>query len=361
MLPAAVALALTPMVMFLGGVINPNGMEIAAALCVWLTLLAITDRLGDGASVSTRLAVRLAVSASLLAVARPLSPAILIGVVVVVALLRVDRSVLRAFRADRRLIVASGVVGLVVLASAGFVVAVHSLDSLVGFPLATDHSALWRAGFSIERSGDLLREEVGKFGFVLIPLPDWVVWLWVAAVAGVAALALAVGRWRERLVFLALLVGCLALPVVSDTLTAQRLGFSWQGRYGLPLLVGVPIVAGWIIDRSGRLSARAARRIGLAAVGVVVVGYEVACLVMLRRNLVGISHPLLDGLTRGTWRGPLTPILLFAWTSVATAAWAAVVLWAQGWRLPGGGGRSRAEEAEAVEVGDQPAGVTTSP
>ncbi len=33
-------------------------------------------------------------------------------------------------------------------------------------------------------------------------------------------------------------------PLVAEAASAPRIGFVWQGRYSLPLAIGVPVVAG---------------------------------------------------------------------------------------------------------------------
>ena len=48
-----VLLALTPMTLFLGGVVNPNGPEICAALCMWTAgLILVLERADDPPAVS---------------------------------------------------------------------------------------------------------------------------------------------------------------------------------------------------------------------------------------------------------------------------------------------------------------------
>jgi hypothetical protein len=42
--------------------------------------------------------------------------------------------------------------------------------------------------------------------------------------------------------------------VVFELLTVNSFGFSFQGRYILPLAVGIPVLAAFIIGSSGRLS-----------------------------------------------------------------------------------------------------------
>ena len=59
-----------------------------------------------------------------------------------------------------------------------------------------------------------------------------------------------VDRWRLG----ALIAGTLAIPLVFELLTANAFGFSFQGRYIMPLAVGIPMLAAFIIGSSGRLT-----------------------------------------------------------------------------------------------------------
>jgi hypothetical protein len=62
------------------------------------------------------------------------------------------------------------------------------------------------------------------------------------------ALATAKGTARQRAVASALTCIAFAVPIVLTIATFSRLGFSWQGRYTLPLTVGLPLLAGWGLE-----------------------------------------------------------------------------------------------------------------
>ena len=79
--PAAIAgavVAMTPTVFFLIGAVNPSGLELAAACCLWLSLLRL---LHDDGPPGWHLLVRAGVSAVLLAWSRPLSPGFAVAIV----------------------------------------------------------------------------------------------------------------------------------------------------------------------------------------------------------------------------------------------------------------------------------------
>jgi len=124
-----------------------------------------------------------------------------------------------------------------------------------------------------------------------------------------------------------LIGACLLMPTVSEAVSGATYGLGWQGRYTMPIAVGVPILAGWMIDRWGLRSAALARWVVVVGVVGAAVGQAWALLTMLDRYSVGLpsSSLALRGATR--WHGPLQPITLFGLGVVAGTAWAAWLLY----------------------------------
>jgi hypothetical protein len=117
--PAAVGagtlVALTPGCFFLAGTVNPNAIEVFAALATWVAALAVLSPRGEGDTPMTRAdLVRLAVGFVVLSCARPLSPVLAVGIVAAVGLAVVRRDTLRTLwrRTDARVIGAVGVAAL---------------------------------------------------------------------------------------------------------------------------------------------------------------------------------------------------------------------------------------------------------
>jgi hypothetical protein len=210
------ALAVTPMVLYLAGVVNPNGIEIAAAFCLWLALL---DLLGGSGPPSTRLIARVVVAAGMVASMRPLSPAFLALIVATAALAAAEPTRRRELAADRRVRVGAVVIGAIVLGAVAYVVANRSYDAVIGYTFADEPSRLELARRSWARSWTRLSQMIGVFGSLDAPLPSAVAAAWVAATAGLAALAVVVGRWRSRLVLLAVVAGTVLLPVAAEVVS----------------------------------------------------------------------------------------------------------------------------------------------
>ena len=329
---AGAALAVTPMALYLAGVVNPNGLEIAGAFCLWLALLDLLSRAADpgGGRVPTRLIVRVVIAAVVVAGMRPLSPAFLALIVATVALAAADRRSLGALWADRRVRLGLAVIAVAVLGFVAYVVANRSYDAVIGYTFADNPSRLELAHRSWARSWTRVTQMIGLFGSLDAPLPGAVVTVWVVGVVALSAWAVVVGRWRDRFMMVATLAGYLLLPVVVETISGPKTGLAWQGRYTLTVAVGAPILAGWIIDRSGRVPRRAAVTIGIVVAVGVATAQLIAHIRTMDRYVVGLPSSWLAHLDRGAWAGPVTPAVLLAAVALAAVAYAGWLAWLTG-------------------------------
>jgi hypothetical protein len=155
-------------------------------------------------------------------------------------------------------------------------------------------------------------------------LPTWLIVTWSAGVVALVVVATIVGTARQKLVLLGVVLATLVLPIVSETLTADRYGYAWQGRYALPIAIGIPILAGWIIDASDRRSLRI-ERLGVTAISVGVSALLLLALTAMLASLIhGADASLVQALAGGSWAGPVEPaaLVLFALAAcVSLAAW----------------------------------------
>lgn len=237
-----VAVAGTPMVFYLGGTINPNGLEISAAICAWASGLALVKDERPG--VDRRLLARTAVSAAVLVQIRALSP-LWLALLVLTLLAVVDRHRLAQVVRDRT----AWWWAALVAACSGFalwwVIRFHSLTIEPGVtnpaPPSTPESHLVAIAFSFVDFE--VRGMIGYLGRPDTPPPSLTVYLWLAMVAVLVGLGLCMGRRRDVAVLSGLIAATVLIPVAADAYSATRDGFAWQGRYTLPLAVGIPILA----------------------------------------------------------------------------------------------------------------------
>jgi len=324
---AGVLLALTPMALHLSGVVNPNGLEATAAICLWACLLELARGAAtpDGRHPAWLLAGA-GVSGVMMTLTRPISAlwlALAVGVAVAVSRPGAVAALLRR-RATWGWAAAGVVAGL---ASVAWLVGVGD-PLLVAVSGAGRGRVGLRDAFGLAYGQTLPRAEemVGVFGWLDTRLPDtvWRGYLW--SVGGLGLLALLVARWRARIALVGLFLAVLVVPAAVEAVRYDDLGLIWQGRYTLPLAVGVPVLAGFSASQSTLGAADTIERWAplawVPAVGANVIGFVLA----LRRYAVGTSEPLdlsLDG-----WVAPVDPVVLmacFVAVEAALVAWLLVV------------------------------------
>jgi hypothetical protein len=311
---AGVLLAATPMTWYLAGTVNPNGTEIAAAIALWATVLPLA--LADSSESDGRLVTRAGVALALLVAIRGLGGGFAaVALVVGILLAAPDRRRAIARRRDARVwaLVAAGSLALTV----AWVLAVGT--DLHQVP----HATIGLVG-AVERLPVILRQSVGAFGTSYLPLPLWVIALWSATALGGVVLAGVRGSGRVRLLLALVAFGTLLLPVTTDGFNLPNIGFPWQGRYGLPLTVGLVILAFGVVDTSRR----AMRTAGVAATVAALV-VQVAAFVAIGRRLgMGTvrGNDVLDYVLDPRWEPPWPAAVLLVLMLVAVIGIGVVAL-----------------------------------
>lgn len=305
-----VAIATTPEVLFLSGLVNSNALEGAAAICFWSSLLALALRARPP---SSHLIVRTTVAFTALVACRGLSlffTAIALAAFAVVA----GGSRLRELAADRRIRVASLIATLAGIGAAGWTVFL-----LVRYPIVRTGTGLSHA-FGL--TGEYLRQAVGVFNTQVSglsarnnPLPILVYWAWGIALLLVLAAVVATARRRHTIVVVALLAVAIIIPITATGANIPPIGLAWWGRYGLPLWAGVTITAGAVIDpRAPRFDAWIRRlHIPTVAFALMVLAQGVAFTAAVRRFGVGVSGPVSPAqfLFNPVWSPPTGPAVLY--------------------------------------------------
>jgi len=317
------AAALTPMVIFLSSSVSPAAVEITAAFALWCQLLTLL-RHPDPDRTASRMGW-IAVSVTFLANARGLS-LLFLAVIVAVALLaspwRAFLDVLRTRAAWPSL----AVVAVACLASLGWVVGTNSLGS-GGAVTAPRITFLGAAKITILNSNSYLTNMVGQFGWTDVNLPTSVHMAFATALGVVVLLAVAAGTWRERSA-LALVAGLtFVLPVVIQASQAKYLGIIWQGRYILPVAIGLPLLAGYVLV--GRLRT-VPREFGVSLATVVAAVMAIVQAISFADNL----HRYVNGskggwlsLAPNAWLTPLPLPLVIAIGLLAASGYGVVLAW----------------------------------
>jgi hypothetical protein len=326
LLAVGVALAVTPMVLFMSGSVNPNGVEIGAAIALWVCGLVLVSTAGT--PVDNRLVAAAGIAGCTLALSRQLGP-LWLGVIVLTVVSLSNRVALQR-------LARSGWVRLwllLVLACVVFQVAwgaiVRPRDATLVDRAPADLSTLEVVQDSIGATLQWYREMVGWFGWLDTPAPIITWLLWTALIAFLVFVAIAWADRRRVTVLLAVLAGVVVVPIVIETTPYRATGTFWQGRYALPLAVGVPILAAFALASSDRGRELVTPRFALTAGIAVGVAQFLAFGQNLRRYTVGYDGEL------QFWRDPqwlpplVSPLLFVLAFAVVVVVFTAWLLWVE--------------------------------
>jgi hypothetical protein len=284
------AAAATPMVLFLGGTVNPNGLETTATLAVFTALMAIavdpSPRL-----VAPRAGV-VAVAGAVAANARGLSLAWL-ALAVAIPLIVMGWVQVRALLRERSVIVAIAVVGGATLFAASWLLSTNSLSAAIGKPSLVEIPYLGSSPFvgfalTIEQTFGLAMNMVGIFGWLDAPAPTAVMFVWAAFSGTLILLSVALLRRRALVAIITSGLALVLFPAIFQAVYIRGGGFIWQGRYSLPLfvclLVGMAIL---LAEALPAVTSVTVRRVVVFVAGVWAVAQIYSFASALKRYVVG--------------------------------------------------------------------------
>ena len=363
-----VLVAATPTVMYYAGSINPNGLEMSAAICTWCALCELA--LPGDRPPPTWLITVAALAASVLALSRGLSPVWLAFIVAVVAL-ACDPRRLGALRHRRAAQVGGAVTLLVVLAAGGWILGEHALYEL-SYALPSRYGDGWLLRKAVDLTPHYLQEMLGLFGANNIPAPPFTMVAFIAALAVLVVTALVRSSARARSALALIAVAIVVVPIAADFEGARSYGFIWQGRYTMAIGVGLPILAAQLVCRParGRPVPRWLTTAAIVGAFALALGQVLALWWDLRRFMVGANGSIF-GIFHGVWRPDVPAPLLVLGAVVGSFGLAAAVLAApdaaafdlvpaEGPAPPDGDGADGADPGDAA-AGDAATGRADGP
>jgi hypothetical protein len=320
LLLVAVLAAATPTALYFASVVNPSGLEISAAICLWASgLVLVLHRPEDP---PRGLVFTVAAAAATLVLVRGLSPLWLLVTAVALVLLGDARQLVRLlWRRDVQIGV--GIVGACSVFALAWILGAHSLDLPViphALPPGTTTGHIVTTTFGY--SSAYIQEMIGQFGYLDTSSPTVTYYAWTGVVAFFVVAGLLAARLRRAVVLGALVVATIVLPVALSVSQTRRQGYGWQGRYALPLAAGVILVAAALADEAGLFRRYPRRTAGVLLVALAV-GLVAAFTNTLRRYTVGTASTL--DLLKGRWRPPLGDVAVLLWFGVAVVALSVVV------------------------------------
>jgi hypothetical protein len=289
--------AVTPMVLFLGGAVNPNALEITAGAALLTLLLALVR--GHTIEKPAPYFALVVVSGFFLANARGLSP-LWMALIAITALIFATGERLKELVRMPLFWVTIVLLAASVVGAGLWILSTNTLASMGTYPGAGKTQPIDAFWFMlVERSLD--PGYFGVFGWLDSFAPNGVIYFWGALGFGVGILGYALARGRVLAALIFMTAGFLLVPPIAQAASVENSGYIWQGRYSLVAYVAVILVAGVAasVYRTGELGwmqrpavVRSLRIFGF----LVVFGHLAAFLTTIKRYTVGA-----DGTPKGTW------------------------------------------------------------
>lgn len=301
-------ISLTPVFVYSTAVAAPNGLEMCAGLLLWTSLLGLVG--GRRPDLERRYLAAAAVAVVLMSVLRMLGPLWVVCTVVTVLVYAGRSDLARLVRAHGTRLLAVGALGLLAVtgAAAWTVVADGTTSTGTGSTLESPVSDL--AGQSVIWVAQL----VAAFPYRDQFAPTAAYPLYLLVVLAGLVLAVLRGSRRDRMAVVLAVVLTVAAPVLLTLATVASQGLVWQGRYALPFVVGVMVLAGRVLDDSAWAPDEGPR---LAAVALVMTG--LAWVLGLHR--VVVDELAVPASVRSLWPSP-SPYLVDLLCALAFAAFA---------------------------------------
>ena len=322
------ATAVTPMVLFLAGTVNPNSVEVAATLSAFIGMLTIVREEPSRPWMTSTIVL---VSAAVAANMRGLS-LLWLAIALLAPLVLVSRERIAALLRSRPVQVIIAGAGVAAIAAAVWLLATNSLGAAIDDPSepstapGVGTSPLFGFAWTLFSTFDYAQGIVGIFGWLDTPAPVFVYFVWALLVGGLFLLAFVLLRGRALVLALVLGGALLILPPALQGIYIQSGGIIWQGRYILPIFVCAVIAAATLL--ADRITLRAGDVTRLLAIvgGLWAFAQFQSFATALRRYAVGYYDGWLD-LLNPEWAPPggVFPSLI-AFGIVALGAGAALVV-----------------------------------
>lgn len=365
LMAAAFSLAITPMALYLSGVINPSGLEISSAIAAWAGAMALLSTWANSQErVEGAALAALGLPLVVLALVRPLALLWALAVLATLVLLTPRGAHKPAFApgevaGDGPLMSLNGPISdpvnlrlevvqrprsqlarllgqkgarIWVLALAGAAVVSLAWDvgakayqTMPGAAVPPGGGTSVLVDMALDRLHMLVTSSIGLFGWLDTPSPYAVTVIWLASFGALVLLFVSVGARRPVQVVVGLLAAWCLVAFFFVIFMERAHGVEGQGRDFMGLLVGAPLVAG-AFTGAPNLADRVAARLSTIVIALLALGQAVDFYSALRRYAVGLEGPL-DAFARvpGGWQPPVPGAVLVSAFALAMVAFAVVV------------------------------------
>lgn len=300
----ASTVALTPMALYLAGSINPNSLEVAATAAFFLNLCVVFENFRSLAAVRIFL-LSVGLSGFALANTRALS-LIWLATAFAVALIIYGWKPLLAVLRDKLGLAVTALAVLGCAVGLVWLVIADSFKSLGGIPstITPDQAFVTM----LDRTFDYVSGYIGLMGWLDTHAPQGVQILFHFAFAALLVASLTARPLRNRWAPVPVVVGAVLLPPILQSQVVHDLGYIWQGRYLLAMVVLLLLSSGVALAGHPFTRSPAARTLSPWLLGMAVAAHVYAFLYLLRRYTVGIFslHTNWSEMAEPLWQPPLT-------------------------------------------------------
>ncbi|KQR24274.1 hypothetical protein ASF79_03460 [Agreia sp. Leaf335] len=307
--------AITPMVLYVNGLVNPSSFEISGIITAFVAMMTIVSQPNER---MLREQAIVLVSVSVLAAnTRTISP-LWVALAIVLPLLLLRGRELGVLLRKRVVLVSAAVVALgAALAIAWTPISTRlATDAAAGAPATPVITTLFpdvgqSPFFGFVKMVTLTftngADMIGNFGWLDTPVPATTIVIWTMLLGVILLAGFVLLRGRRAFVGATLLLLALILPALIQAAFITTGGFIWQGRYGLPifamLIFGVAALVGTSLENS-RFSATALSRLIFAVIVGFIAGQGYGFLKAMRRNVIGSDTSWKQLITDPQWIPP---------------------------------------------------------
>ena len=343
------AIAITPMAVFLAGTVNPNALEVSAILAAFVGISTFVRQPNSSAK-PLHIAV-LFVSASVAANMRGLS-LLWLAFALSAPLLVLKRTELLSLWRHRGTPIASVGIGVAAVAAAVWLISTNSLGTATSSSGAlppvpgTGSSPLRGFVLTLLSTFEYAKEIVGVFGWLDTQAPDFVYFCWALLGGGLLFVCGLLLRGRASVPTLALGGAVVMLPPILQGYYIHSGGIIWQGRYILPLFACLIVAAASALSKVVRFDQQLSLRISIAIFGLWGISQFFSFAVALRRYSVGADAGWV-AMLHPRWTPPLgIAVLLCSSAVILTLGVGSLIRWLRAHSFP-----HQLERIEPLNIG----------
>jgi hypothetical protein len=308
-LVAGILVAVTPMVMHLGGAINPDAVEIAVGVPLFVGLLALLHEQREGINKGT---VAMVGASGAIMVTPRFTGVMWLLVILFVMLVPSSRARLKELVKSSTVRWWSLVVVLATIAAVAWTLVARTVNLTSALGPTMGFGKVLRLAIIDYMWPNIPDQMIGVMGWAETLMPRMVYVVWFCA-AGVLLLGgFLIGRRVDRWRLLALFFGSFTPLLAYELYSAGTNGFFNQGRYFLTGAVGLPILAAYVMGRDRLTDAQVSHMTRLFAV--ILLPIQFVCLfITMDRYASGLQslNPF-----NGPWQPPYGVVLPLVMTVV---------------------------------------------